>query len=110
MADNMKIAESISEQMQREIRFGYSWGRLIHNNTIVREREPSSSLFPLAIEEFQLGDIQKLCWMHHFDMYLIHNLEYKNDIMYLDSYEFHTYELPNRGMVEKYMYDMLYKN
>lgn len=109
MADTQKIAETITEQLQREIKYGYSWNRLVHNNTILREREPTSSLFPLMVEQFDLNDMQKICWMHHFDMYVIHNLSYENDIMYMDTYEFHTYELPNRGMVEKYMYDMLYK-
>jgi len=110
LSSERKIAEKVVEKMSIEHKYGYTWSRNVYDNIIFREKEILPSLMPLSVMSMDISDLQKLCWLHNFDMFIAHSINYSDDEMYIDGYEYKTWELPNRGITEKYMNDMLYKN
>ena len=60
--------------------------------------------YPLEIETIDVSDIEKLCIMSFFDMYLLYNvLQAPNHALHADCYSFHTTELPNRQFLNFYL-------
>lgn len=110
LASEKRVMEQILEQMSREMSYGYTWNRIMKDNTIVREKV-IGSMMPLSLTSISIDDVEQLCWLHHFDMFVAYSLESKDtENIDLFGYEYLTWEPPNRGITEKYMKDMLYKN
>ncbi len=75
-----------------------------------------SGIAPLKLEPFPINDIQRLCLLHYFDLYIVVNIDaglpsdsskssHESDMTLL-CYEFKTYEWPNRNILDRFMSDM----
>lgn len=70
-----------------------------------------NSMAPLQLEGMTISDIERLCLLHFFDMYIVANMDHdiSNDNITLMCYENKTYEWPNRDILDRFMRDM-YRN
>lgn len=101
------IAEYMIQRMKEDFMKGLRFHHLDENSFLQKERV--SSLMPLHIETFMLDDLQKICALHHFDLYIADAITMADDVHVMDGYEFVTHSFPQRAVLEKYMRDMLYK-
>jgi hypothetical protein len=102
------IADFMLEQLNKDMRNGTQFHHLNTENILCRER--TGSLMPLRIEPFMLDDLEKICILHHFDMYIATSMHKMGDIGFsMDCYEYVTHDWPHRNIVERYMRDMLHK-
>jgi hypothetical protein len=67
------------------------------------------TLLPLRVEALSLQDLQKLCLLHYFDMYVGFNIVYNDyeDCYCIDYYDFISEEPPNRGIQVSFLENML---
>lgn len=105
---DMKIAEYMVQRLKEDFAKGIRFHHMDENLFLRHERV--SSLMPLSIEGFWLDDLEKLCHLHHFDLYIADSLTFTDDMHVMTGYEYVTRDFPQRSAVEKYMRDMLYKN
>jgi hypothetical protein len=108
---NRTIAENMVKRMEEGHRRGMVYHIIDENDIIVPEHAKGLSLFPLQTATFDIGDLEKLCIFHHFDMYVAVSWQTREDFdVLMDCYEFKTDTLiSHRKLVEKYMNDMLFK-
>lgn len=67
----------------------------------------NSGFFPLSVEEVALPDLEQICLLHFFDMFVTFDLEEQDtDTLLLNCYEYKTYEIPNQGIIRRFMEDM----
>lgn len=68
------------------------------------------SLMPLKLESsFSVGELQILCFIHYFDMYLAFTALDNKDHLDIVCYSHETSDLPNRSTIDNYMEDMYRK-
>lgn len=79
----------------------------------------ADSMKPINTEVIPYNYLEKLCILHYFDMLIVNDMNImqynrnNNRIdyeIYLDCYQYKTFELPNRSIQEKLFRDMLYKD
>lgn len=109
------VAETLKDFISHEQQFGKSIGRAVETSTtdmlIEREFAIGTSIMPLSLMTMDIEDMEKVCWIHNFDMFVAHKLDYVGDgQISIFGYEFQTWEPPSRGITIKYMTDMLYRN
>ncbi len=69
-----------------------------------------ASIAPLKLESMRISELERLCLLHYFDMYIVANLDVEqNNDLTLICYENKTYEWPNRDILDRFMRDM-YQN
>lgn len=69
-----------------------------------------AGIAPLKLESMSIGDMERLCLLHYFDMYIVANMDVEEfDRLTLMCYENKTYEWPNRNILDRFMRDM-YQN
>lgn len=102
------LADYMVTRLKEDFPKGLRFHHLDENLFLQRERV--SSLMPLTIETFALEDLEKLCAVHHFDLYIAESLTVSDGMDIMNGYEFVTRDFPQRDVLEKYMHDMLYKN
>lgn len=76
----------------------------------------ADSMKPISTEIIPYNYLEKLCILHYFDMLVVNDMnvmQYNKNKrvdyeIYLDCYQYKTYELPNRSIQEKLFRDMLY--
>jgi len=107
---DIRVAEQLLQQLDREHKFGYTWNRDIVDDVISREKDTLTSLMPLSLISMKIDEFEQLCWLHNFDMFVATSIEMLPAHILVNGYDFRTWEFPNRGMVEKYMTDMLHKS
>lgn len=112
LSNHRRIAEFLVHHLEQRQSWRVGIDRNLHDDKIT----PCviTNLAPLRIEQFAFSDIEKMCCIHHFDMYIAFNVHedksnFPPDII-MDGYEHITQEWPQRGIVERYMRDMLYKD
>lgn len=120
--DNAKSIASIIEKCHqntvkftREIDFEEYNNAKISNSLRfdIDKSDYADSMKPLTIEIIPYNYLEKLCLLHYFDMLVADNMNIirhsnTNYDIYLDCYEYKTFELPNRSVQEKLFRDMLY--
>lgn len=69
-----------------------------------------ASIAPMKLETMSIGDLERLCLLHYFDMYVVANMDMElSEHLTLMCYENKTYEWPNRSILDRFMRDM-YQN
>jgi hypothetical protein len=103
--------EGIAQYMVQRLKEDFAKGLRFHHldENLFLQRERVSSLMPLSIETFDMEDLEKICSLHHFDLYIADALNMTDDIHVMNGYEYVTRDFPQRAVLEKYMHDMLYK-
>lgn len=104
-----KHAEELVKLIEYSQRNGYGINRLIHDDVIDLRTPYHSSiggLVPLSIEQVPLPDLEKMCLLHYFDMFVIYDMQSFMNTLQLHCYEYKTYETPSQGLIRKYMEDM----
>lgn len=89
-------------------RNGYSVNRIIEDD-IIDLRKPyihGASLLPLSIEQVPLPDLEKICLLQYFDLFIVYDIQRFTNTLQLHCYEYKTYETPSSGLIRKYMEDM----
>lgn len=115
LSSDQRIAERLVSYIGEWQSWGLGFDRILESNMIVPNRMMLSSIMPFKIEEFNFHDIEGICQIHYFDMFIAYNLSENQSSgqladIYLDGYEYTTTQWPQRSIVDKYMYDMLEKN
>lgn len=114
LSNDKHIMEYIADNIERRQKWGITIDRNVDDDVKMLPTSFSSTA-NLSIEQFYFPDLEKLCCIHHFDMYIAFNLYEENGRMdvpsdiVLDGYEHTSHEWPQRSIVEKYMRDMLYR-
>lgn len=103
-----KHADELLNVLEFSQRNGYGINRQIEDDRVdLRSRYMYGAvLLPLSIEQVPLPDLEKICLLQYFDMYVVHNIESYMNTLQLDCYEYKTYETPGQGLIRKYMDDM----
>lgn len=104
---DITIADYMVQRLKEEFSKGQRFHHLDEQSFLQCERV--SSLMPLTVEQFSLQDLEKICSLHHFDLYIAESLTMSDDIHVMNGYEYITRDFPQRAALEKYMRDMLYK-
>jgi hypothetical protein len=110
VSNQRTIMDALARHVERGRYTEIIMDRGVHGETTTLPRS-LASLGMLKVEEFMFGELERLCDIHHFDMYIAYSLqEHMNaETLVLDGYEHATPEWPQRSIVEKYMRDMMYK-
>ena len=103
--------ENIARYMMQRLKEDSTKGVRFHHidENLFLQKEKVSSLMPLSIETFEISDLEKICELHHFDLYIADGLNISDDIHSMIGYEYITRDFPQRAVLEKYMHSMLYK-
>lgn len=104
---DVTIADFMVQRMKEDFMKGLRFHHLDEQSFLQRERV--SSLMPLTVEQFSLHDLEKICALHHFDLYIAETITLSDDVHTMYGYEYITRDFPERTVLEKYMRDMLYK-
>ncbi len=80
-----------------------------HDTLIPSNTHAKGLRLPLQIDRLELNELQKLCTLHHFDMYVAFDYHYQDDenCNYLHCYVFETKDIPHRAMQILYLESML---
>jgi hypothetical protein len=113
LSNNRKVVESMVQYLEQRQGWGIGIDRVLHQGNCMLPNV-TANLAPLRIEQFNFGDMEKMCCIHNFDMYIAYSIQ-EDKINFppnvvVDGYEHITQEWPQRGIVERYMRDMLYKD
>lgn len=101
-------ARQLIDMFEATQRSGYPINRIVIDDTIDLRASSAygASLLTFSTEELALPDLEKLCLLHYFDLYVTNELTKLGESLHLDCYEYKTYEHPNQGMLRKIMKDM----
>lgn len=101
-------ANEVIQMLHDVQRQGCPMNRIMDGDAINLQQHSlyNSGILPMDITELYFPDIQKMCVLHFFDLYICFDLDKKDDLFQLQCYEFETHEWPNRSIVEKFMNDM----
>lgn len=96
---------SMFQQTQRQ---GYPVNRFIEDDVIDLQKPSvhTTGFYPFGIEEVPLPDLEKICLLHYFDMFVATDILRTNQDMHLSCYEYKTYEFPNPGIIRRMIEDM----
>lgn len=64
----------------------------------------STSLQPLSIEEIPSNQLEMLCLLHFFNGFIVQKVQRESGGMCVYGYEFLTYDIPNRQILEYHLY------
>lgn len=116
LGGNRKVTEQLIAHIEdrRQGGLGVERVMMMGNNENVLESSIVTNLAPLKIEQFSFGDMEQMCCIHNFDMFIVFSIQedktnYPSNII-IDGFEHVTQEWPQRSIVERYMRDMLYKD
>lgn len=109
-----KHADDVVGMIDRAQRNGFGVNRHLYDNKIDLQHRSTKHIggfMPLKVDDYALQQILQLCLLQYFDLYIAYDVQmHSNDTMLVRCYEFKTEELPNRGILHKFMEDMYHRN
>lgn len=76
----------------------------------VTPETPGGSLMPLKLDTLSVHELESLCVIHYFDMYVAHAADIQENVLELYCYKHITPDYPDREVLNRFMEEMLRKD